>query len=140
MAPEISRVRLQKFSTKCCSFAIQYNLTVASVAVLVMDPNGPVGPYPEPIWAEGSLLSAAFLGTLMGMLIFGFLGDAVGRHLAMVLTQATTVIAILACVFITEIIEAYFGGKTKQNVDEIYMVIAITRFLVGFGVGRCFVL
>lgn len=64
----------------------------------------------------------AFAGTLLGMLVLGFLGDAIGRNPAMVLTQSVAIFAVLVAAFLT------WGPL-------VYPVFAFARLLLGFAVG-----
>ena len=62
--------------------AVQLNYTSISVAIVLMEKLwGSV-----PTWSTSLLSSVVFSGSILGMLVFGVLGDALGRARAMSLT------------------------------------------------------
>eukprot|EP01061_Rhynchopus_euleeides_P010623 TRINITY_DN2010_c3_g6_i1.p2 TRINITY_DN2010_c3_g6~~TRINITY_DN2010_c3_g6_i1.p2 ORF type:complete len:528 (+),score=207.23 TRINITY_DN2010_c3_g6_i1:70-1584(+) len=121
------------------NFSVQYNLSVASMAVKLMtsfddtDIDGSslapeyinaTGDFHEADWAKYNLLGAVFLGAVIGMLGMGYLGDLLGRRLAMLFTLALVVFGALGCALLA------WGSD-----DAIFAVICVCRLLVGVGVG-----
>ena len=113
------------------NFSIQYNIAVLSVAVAFMtavdgkaadDDTGSA--YPEPAWAKNSLLGTVFAGILTGLLTMGYVADAVGRRAGLLITNTLVVVGALATAL------ASWGSASS-----VYTVVAVARFVVGFGVG-----
>ncbi len=70
------------------------------------------------------MASSIFVGSMLGMLSLGFIGDLIGRQLALALTLSiATVSAILSAL-------ASFGGE-----NEVYLWITMWRFILGIGIG-----
>ena len=102
------------------NFAVQYNYSSISFAMLLLarEFKG------TPVWASSALASSIFVGSMLGMLSLGFIGDLIGRQLALALTLSiATVSAVLSAL-------ASFGGE-----NEVYLWIAIWRFILGIGIG-----
>lgn len=102
------------------NFAVQYNYSTISFAMLLLarEFKG------TPIWASSALASSVFVGSMLGMLSLGFIGDLIGRQLALALTLSiATVSAVLSAL-------ASFGGE-----NEVYLWIAMWRFILGIGIG-----
>eukprot|EP00300_Choanocystis_sp_HF-7_P042361 c9116_g1_i1.p1 GENE.c9116_g1_i1~~c9116_g1_i1.p1 ORF type:complete len:425 (-),score=90.26 c9116_g1_i1:47-1321(-) len=108
-----------KFVPALANFHVQYNFQSIAIAIIVMKTV-----YPEPTW-EGSVLSSVvFAGAITGQIIFGYIGDVMGRNRAMVLTNFMTVIGALG--------SALFGWGSGK---VIYITIIVCRFFLGVGVG-----
>jgi len=112
------------------NFSIQYNYTCASIATLIMvshnDQTGPkVQPdFEEPLWAKEYLLDMVFAGSVVGMVFMGYLGDLVGISRALVLTNSLTVAGALASALLS-------WGEA----NAVWTVVAVSRFMLGAGVG-----
>eukprot|EP00050_Salpingoeca_kvevrii_P017880 m.68958 g.68958 ORF g.68958 m.68958 type:complete len:506 (+) comp7784_c0_seq1:169-1686(+) len=119
-----TRTLSQRIGPGLGNFSIQYNLSCASLALFVMDQKDHQGNIPTPAFADHLLLGAVFVGAIVGMLGFGFLGDVLGRWRAMMFTLSLTVIGALGSALLP------WGSP-----NAIYGVIALCRFLLGAGVG-----
>jgi MFS family permease len=112
------------------NFSIQYNYTCASIATLIMlshdDQTGHkvLPDFEEPQWAKRYLLDMVFTGSVVGMVVMGYLGDLIGIPRALFLTNSLTVIGALASALLS------WG-----NADTVWIVIAVSRFVLGAGVG-----
>jgi len=81
--------------------------------------------YPNSSYSK-NITSVVFVGTVLGMLIFGYLSDKVGRKFGMV---CATVIVVLFSILSAGAYGA--GGST----DGILAALAAYRFLLGIGIG-----
>ena len=116
------------------NFAIQYNLSVLSVAVrfmtshgdaLVADDDHVTQPdLPEPAWVGEILLGMVFAGTIVGMTALGVLGDVRGRRTGMLVSLALVMAGALAGALLS------WGPP-----ERVYAVICACRLLIGIGVG-----
>jgi len=111
------------------NFSIQYNYACASIATQVMlshnDHTGTVvADFREPHWAKETLLSIVFIGSVVGMLTMGYLGDLLGIRRALLLTNSLTVLGAVASALLS------WGGA-----QGVWSVIAVSRFVLGVGVG-----
>jgi PHS family inorganic phosphate transporter-like MFS transporter len=70
--------------------------------------------------------TAALVGCIFGQLLFGFLGDFLGRQLALTLTILTTVFGAIATTLCND---------TSSDMASIFIPLAIFRFVLGMGVG-----
>ena len=77
-----------------------------------------------PDWAESLLTSTVFLGSMIGMLIMGYLGDTIGRRRAMELTLLLTALGAAGSSLLT------WGSA-----DLRYILMAAWRMLMGVGIG-----
>jgi MFS family permease len=103
------------------NFSIQYNLSAASIALPFLQSHPAFDP---PTWVHYVGLGAVFVGAVLGMLGMGYLGDALGRKRAMVVTLAIQVAGAVGCSLLT------WG-----SVQTIYAVFCASRLLLGVGVG-----
>lgn len=96
-----------------------YNIVSISLALSIMDDTYPAAP------KDKSLCSSALIaGMIIGQLAGGYIGDMLGRHLAMTFVMSLQVIGALATAF-----------SQDQVVGSIYDVLAIWRFILGLGCG-----
>jgi PHS family inorganic phosphate transporter-like MFS transporter len=108
------------FRNGLANLAVQYNYTSIAVAVLLWDKI-----YSSvPSWSSSVLSSFVFLGSIVGMLTFGYLGDVLGRPTAMKLTLALMILGALGSAVLS------WGG-----VYTCTLLVAIWRFLLGIGTG-----
>jgi len=80
--------------------------------------------YPQPTWAQTALLGVAFIGSVVGMLVMGYLGDLLGCERALVISNALIVFGALASA-------ALSWGEPSM----VWATIALCRFVLGVGVG-----
>lgn len=129
-APSSRAAKCPGFVAGCGNFAIQYNYTSASIASAFMlshrDVTGEqVHPdYPEPAWAKEFLHSAVFVGSVLGMLVMGYLGDAIGIRRALIATNSLVVLGALGSAFLS------WGAPST-----VWLVITVSRFVLGVGAG-----
>jgi len=88
----------------------------------------PVGPeladYPEPHWVHTVMKSSVFIGSIVGMLVMGRLGDKIGIKKALILTNSLVVVTALAS-----------GLLVWGPPNVLYALLVLWRFLLGVGVG-----
>ena len=112
------------------NFSIQYNYACAGIAAAIMlshrdETGADITPdYPEPHWAKDFLLSIVFVGSVLGMLTMGYLGDLLGNRAALALTNSIAAAGALASALLS-----WGGART------VWTVIAASRFLLGIGIG-----
>eukprot|EP00931_Biecheleriopsis_adriatica_P121663 TRINITY_DN96722_c0_g1_i1.p1 TRINITY_DN96722_c0_g1~~TRINITY_DN96722_c0_g1_i1.p1 ORF type:complete len:368 (-),score=63.52 TRINITY_DN96722_c0_g1_i1:15-1118(-) len=118
------------FVPACSNFSIQYNYSSASIASAIMlshrDVTGDevIPDFPQPPWAAHLLLGSVFVGSVVGMLTMGYLGDLIGTRHALILTNG---LAALGAVF-----SALLSWGTSEAV---WAIIAASRLIMGIGVG-----
>lgn len=114
------------------NFTIAFNFASASMASLVMKSHNDqiVGvskeeyDYPEPHWVHTTMKSAVFVGSIIGMLSMGYLGDAIGIRKALIVTNCLVVFGALASALLT-------WGEPAI----LYGFLVLWRLLLGIGVG-----
>ncbi|CAE7721297.1 PHT1-3 [Symbiodinium sp. CCMP2456] len=122
------------FASGCSNFSIQYNYQCASIALAVMSTHNDLyvqdplaADYPRPPWVSRSLLALVFVGSMVGMMCFGYLGDLLGHRRALQGTKGLVVLGALLCSMLPE-----------DAGDEFWHRLAIARFLVGVGLGGAY--
>jgi MFS family permease len=98
-------------------------LTTLSVALAFLT-SGPDTAFIEPEWAKKTLQGTAFVGTLFGMLFFGYAADRVGRRMGTLLTLTVLVVGSAGSALLS------WGSPTA-----LYAVVCAMRFCVGVGCG-----
>ncbi|CAE7461065.1 PHT1-13 [Symbiodinium pilosum] len=83
--------------------------------------------YPRPPWVSRSLLALVFVGSMAGMMCFGYLGDLLGHRRALLGTKGLVVLGALMCALLPQ-----------DAGDEFWRRLAIGRFLVGVGLGGAY--
>jgi PHS family inorganic phosphate transporter-like MFS transporter len=99
-----------------------------SIAIVFMktkhdDTNSKPVDFPEPAFAKYSLLAAAYVGTFLGMICMGRLGDVVGRKPGMLLATTLLLISVL------------LSTVAWGDSNTLYTILVIARFFSGVGVG-----
>ncbi|CAK9023611.1 unnamed protein product [Durusdinium trenchii] len=118
------------FVSACSNFSIQYNYTSASIAAAIMlSDNDNIGTavkpdFPQPAWVGHYLLGAVFMGSVVGMLLMGYLGDLLGIRPALILANGLTAMGALTSSLLS------WGPP-----DTVWTVIIASRLLLGVGVG-----
>mmetsp|Transcript_69647 Transcript_69647/g.166204 ORF Transcript_69647/g.166204 Transcript_69647/m.166204 type:complete len:430 (+) Transcript_69647:129-1418(+) len=122
------------FASGCSNFSIQYNYQCASIALAVMSTHNDLyvqdplaADYPRPPWVSRSLLALVFVGSMAGMMCFGYLGDLLGHRRALQGTKGLVVLGALLCSMLPE-----------DSGDEFWHRLAIGRLLVGVGLGGAY--
>lgn len=116
------------------NLSIQYNYQCAGIATAIMlshndDPvaAGQAGDFPQPAWADMTLLGMVFMGSVTGMLLMGYLGDLIGSRRALTFTMAMTAFSAVA----TSIMP--WGSP-----QTVWAMIAAGRFFLGVGIGGAY--
>ncbi|CAE7566787.1 PHT1-7 [Symbiodinium pilosum] len=123
-------LRCPKFVPACSNFSIQYNYSSASIAAAIMlSHNDMIGDgirpdFPQQPWVAHGLLGAVFIGSVVGMLTMGYLGDVLGIRPALIITNGLAAFGALA--------SSLFSWGTPET---IWTMIAISRLIMGIGVG-----
>ena len=102
-----------------------YNLFVISIASVILENQYCGGPKGCPIEADTATTSC-LLGAIFGQLSFGYIGDCVGRARAMQMTMAMSILGALVSAFAVPI---------TSDPKSVFYFLAITRFILGVGVG-----
>jgi PHS family inorganic phosphate transporter-like MFS transporter len=116
--------------TAMANFSTQYNYQCVAVALLIMsdtvctssDSECRKGTQAQ--WVQGISTAAVFIGSIVGQLSLGFLGDLFSRNTALSWTMSIAMIS--------SIISAAASVGSSQT---IYAVIIAFRFLLGVGLG-----
>jgi MFS transporter, PHS family, inorganic phosphate transporter len=120
---------LSMIITGLCNFSIQYNYQSASIALIIMsasvcstdDADCRLGH--QDTWVVGTTSAMILLGSIVGQLSMGYLGDRIGRNMALLITVSIgTLFAFLQCI-------------ASGSPDNIYTQIAVFRFFLGIGLG-----
>ena len=129
-SPLFSQAALASFVGACGNFSIQYNLSVLGLALAFASSHatstakGLSPDLPQPAWAKYSLLGMVFVGTMLGMVLLGYVGDAFGRRAGMLASLGLVVAGALASALLS------WGPP-----DAAYGVIVVCRLVIGAGVG-----
>lgn len=71
--------------------------------------------------------SIVFAGTVLGMIVFGFVADYHSRKMGMIVSTLILIIFTILC--------SGAWGKNKADVDGLLTALIVYRFLVGIGIG-----
>lgn len=125
--------RLSKIITALGNFSVQYNFQAVAVALLMMSTSvctvtdDKCREGEQAAWVGGTASASVFLGAFSGQLTMGYIGDLVGRNMAMCITLATAAFGALA--------SALFA---QGSPSDVYSVIIASRFILGVGAGGVF--
>ncbi len=113
------------------NFSTAYNLIVINIVkVLVTDAYCPRH-LPNQCTSLDRLqtlaTTASLAGAILGQLTFGYVGDCLGRSPALRLTMLLSIAGALASAFAVPL--------DDQNPASVFLFLAITRFVLGVGVG-----
>ena len=126
-------IKLSTIITAFANFGVTYNYNSITIALIVMSEsvctngssNCALGI--QASWVNSSTEAVIFVGTIMGQLTMGYLGDVIGRSRALF---ATSFLA-----FISALLSGIVPSGSPNN---IYAVIIIFRFFLGLGLGGVF--
>lgn len=99
------------------NFGVQYNFNVIAVVLPLM-----AEVYPQEDWVLPAVSSAAFPGAIVGQLVMGRVGDAIGRNRAMLVTVGLAGVGAATSGLLV------WGPIT-------YEMLYVSRLIVGFGIG-----
>lgn len=102
------------------NFSTAYNIVSISLALTIME-----GIYPTTLQDKSLCSSALIAGMIIGQLAGGFIGDILGRHLAMAVVMGLQVVGAIATAFSFDLDDRL----------SIYTFLACWRFLLGLGCG-----
>jgi putative MFS transporter len=111
--PLAGRQRYAAILVACGEFIDGYDLLVMGAAIILIRPQFALSPQ-----QVGLLGAAAFLGAMVGLLVFGDLSDRLGRRAIFVVNLFFFVVFAIASAFVTTTAQLF-----------------VMRFLVGVGVG-----
>lgn len=116
---EVLRVfQLSGFLAQICAGFNFYNISIAQ------DVYERETSYSAPNWVIDVQYTAIYSGSIAGMLLMGYYGDAIGRNWAMMVTLLVVTVGAVGS-----------GALSWGTHTEIYMIISICRFVLGFGIG-----
>ena len=99
-----------------------YDLFVINFVMLILSNQYDIGP-----WESSLVATASLLGTFSGQIIFGFMGDLIGRKRSSLLTCTLLFVGAIGSGAITYSFGSYYLA--------LYCMIAFWRFLIGIGIG-----
>ncbi|EPR61847.1 transporter, major facilitator family protein [Toxoplasma gondii ME49] len=105
-------------------FSSNYNFTVTSIALFLMNQDPLYKDASDTVVGSSTVKMLSYAGAIVGMCTMGYLGDLIGRRLAMILT--------LALVFIGALLSsicAWGDGVT------VLVIMGVCRFVLGVGSG-----
>lgn len=105
-------------------FSSNYNFVVTSVALFVMNQEPVYRQTLESVVGNGTIKMLSYAGAIAGMCIMGYLGDLIGRRLAMVLTLFLVAFGALSSAVLS------WGSALSVTV-----ILGIFRFILGMGSG-----
>ncbi|KAL8436907.1 hypothetical protein Efla_002105 [Eimeria flavescens] len=105
-------------------FSSNYNFVVTSIALYIMNQDAAYRETLESVLGNGTIKMLSYAGAIAGMCVTGYLGDMIGRRLAMVLTLFLVAFGALG--------SAVLSWGTALSVT---IVLGIFRFVLGFGSG-----
>ncbi|OEH74867.1 major facilitator family protein [Cyclospora cayetanensis] len=105
-------------------FSSNYNFVVTSIALYIMNQDPMYRQTLESIVGNGTIKMLSYAGAIVGMCVMGYLGDLIGRRLAMVLTLFLVAFGAFS--------SAVFSWGTALSVT---VVLGVFRFILGVGSG-----
>mmetsp|Transcript_22379 Transcript_22379/g.28966 ORF Transcript_22379/g.28966 Transcript_22379/m.28966 type:complete len:508 (-) Transcript_22379:198-1721(-) len=111
------------FVVGCANVAGQMNYNSIVLALLMLQKSGDV----VPAWATAASSSVLFLGSIVGQVVLGFLGDTIGRIMGLVFSLILMTVGALASAL------AWDGLAETRTI--VYITIIVARFVAGIGVG-----
>ncbi|KAF0720562.1 Aste57867_202 [Aphanomyces stellatus] len=113
-----ARVNQRVLVSAVANFSTAYNLAIiGNVLILVQESNPHTDKRTVP-----AISACSLVGAIVGQLIFGYIGDVLGRKKGMILTLGLSVLGALASALL-------------PSGDNIYTILAVCRFVLGIGVG-----
>jgi len=107
------------FISSIANFSVQYNFSDIAIVLMMMKDK-----YNQELWVSSTLSSVVFAGAVTGQLLLGYIGDLLGRERSLLLTLGLIALGALSSAFCS------WGSS-----NDIYIIICISRFFLGMGVG-----
>lgn len=121
-SPEASK---QSLLVPCLAvFSSNYNFVVTSIALYIMNQDPNYRETLESVLGNGTIKMLSYAGAIAGMCIMGYLGDLIGRRLAMVSTLFLVAFGALGSSVLS------WGSALSVTV-----VMGVFRFVLGMGSG-----
>ena len=119
-------MKLTTVITSLSNFSVQYNFNSIPIALIVMSvsvcsstpSNCLLGQ--QASWVYVSSTALTFVGSIIGQLSMGYIGDVIGRSRGLLLTMAIAALSALLS-----------GAAPSGSPDAIYAVIIVFRFFIG---------
>ncbi|KAL8271064.1 hypothetical protein Esti_005049 [Eimeria stiedai] len=105
-------------------FSSNYNFVVTSIALYIMNQDAEYKQTLDSVVGNGTIKMLSYAGAIAGMCIMGYLGDLVGRRLAMIVTLFLVAFGALG--------SAAFSWGTALSVT---IIVGVFRFILGVGSG-----
>lgn len=105
-------------------FSSNYNFVVTSIALFIMNQDEGYRETLESVVGNGSIKMLSYAGAIAGMCVMGYLGDLIGRRLAMMLTLFLVAFGALSSAVLS------WGSALSVTI-----VVGVFRFLLGVGSG-----
>ncbi|KAL8445141.1 hypothetical protein Emed_005836 [Eimeria media] len=105
-------------------FSSNYNFVVTSIALYIMNQDEDYKQTLESVVGNGTIKMLSYAGAIAGMCIMGYLGDLVGRRLAMIITLFLVAFGALG--------SAALSWGTALSVA---ILVGVFRFVLGVGSG-----
>eukprot|EP01040_Poterioochromonas_malhamensis_P013132 gene13132-14415_t len=124
---------LSTIITAVANFSTQYNFQSISVVLLMMSTNECTAtPHSceegdQAVWVQSTTSAAVFVGSIVGQLTLGYLGDLFSRNFALCWTLVLAGFSAILC-----------AVASTGSAESTYSVIIVFRFLLGVGLGGVF--
>lgn len=105
-------------------FSSNYNFVVTSIVLFLMNQDPSYRQTLESVVGNGTIKMLSYAGAIAGMCIMGYLGDMIGRRLAMVLTLFLVAFGALSSAVLS------WGSALSVTV-----ILGVFRFILGTGSG-----
>lgn len=105
-------------------FSSNYNFVVTSIALFLMNQDLTYKETFESVFGNGTIKMLSYAGAIAGMCVMGYLGDMIGRRLAMVLTLFLVAFGALGSAVLS------WGSAISVAV-----ILGVFRFVLGMGSG-----
>ena len=110
------------FIVALANIGSQWNYNTVCVALMMLEKDGPV-----PRWATSVTTSIVFGGSIVGQLMFGFVGDVVGRHVGLALALGLMALGAAG--------SGLAWTTSSEATALIYGTMAVWRFITGVAAG-----
>ncbi|KAL8429669.1 hypothetical protein ACSSS7_006444 [Eimeria intestinalis] len=105
-------------------FSSNYNFVVTSIALYIMNQDADYKQTLESVVGNGTIKMLSYAGAIAGMCIMGYLGDLVGRRLAMIVTLFLVAFGALGS-----------AALSWGSAVTVAIIVGVFRFVLGIGSG-----